>query len=159
MDPAHQHSRFHDFTTSDAVCARIYEIGLETNTYSDRFFANYQLHFIPTSLATRALFFFPLDAKLIVFTPLYTLYQYAPSVWLCFSSLFEVCFLKKPRKLLLGNSVNFYPFILSHSFCSLLHRPRFIIVTRLVFVDFLPTPCFARDSHRSPVRDPFLDPL
>lgn len=34
------------------------KIGLEANTYSDRFFANYQLPFIPTSLATRALFFF-----------------------------------------------------------------------------------------------------
>lgn len=62
-----QRINIHDFTISDAVCARIYKIGLETNTYSERFFANYQLHLIPTSLATRALFFFSfsLDAKLI----------------------------------------------------------------------------------------------
>lgn len=55
MHPTHQHWRFHDIW-SDAVCARIYKIGLERDTYSDRFFANC-LHFIPTTLATRALFF------------------------------------------------------------------------------------------------------
>lgn len=88
---------------SDAVCTRIYKIGLETNTYSDRFFANYQLHFIPTSLAIRALFFVFLDAKLIVFrySTIHTIPipRYAPSVWLCFSSLLEVCFLQDTQEI------------------------------------------------------------
>lgn len=103
-----QRINIHDFTISDAVGARIYK-----NWAWSKYLFWPVLCQLPTTLYTNksrdpSVVFFLLDAKHIVFTPLYTLYQYAPPVWLCFSSLLEVCFLKTPRKLLPGN---FYPFI------------------------------------------------
>lgn len=129
-----QRINIHDFTISDAVCATINRTGLETNIYSDWFFANYQLLYTNQSRDPSSLF---LNAKLIVhiYSTIHTIrttirsthHHDRPGVRISVAVFFNSSrslFLKKPRKLLPDKPI---PSFSSHSFCSLSHRSSFHI--------------------------------